>query len=185
MDDHILLTIARVKKIFDFFGDATGLRINSAKTSFITTRPSSSFPTISRNLTLVGWEKVGIKVSEKYLGLLLGPGVSYGDALYAPYTKFSNRLHSYLPFAPKLSLTSKIQTLNTFLTPLLSFPLSYYPFPSNYLTQFSQDTHRFAITARSIAFLQLCRPHRHLGLPTPLIHPLYWGTCRKEGQNHR
>ena len=34
-----LLSLARIKNIFDFFGDATGLRINSAKTSFLTTRP--------------------------------------------------------------------------------------------------------------------------------------------------
>ena len=113
--------------------------------------------------------------SEKYLGLLIGPKVEYGDAFYAPYSKFGNRLSSYLPLGPKLSLTSRIQTVNTFLTPLLTLPLSFYPLPSNYLKQFTQDIHRFAVTARAIAFTQLCRPRRHLGLPTALVHPQYWG----------
>jgi len=170
-----LLPLARIKKIFDFFGDATGLRINSSKTSFLATRPPTNYPSIRRNLTTVGWDKVSIGASEKYLGLLIGPEVSYGDAFFSPYTKFGNRLISYLPLAPKLSLTAKIHTMNTFLTPLLSLPLSFYPFPSNYYKQFTQDTHRFVTTAKSIAFEQLCRPRRHLGLPTALIHPTYWG----------
>jgi len=170
-----LLSLARIKKIFDFFGDATGLRLNSSKTSFLTTRPPSNYSAIRRKLATVGWDKVSIGASEKYLGLLIGPKVFYGDAFYSPYTKFGNRLSSYLPLAPKLSLTAKIHTMNTFLTPLLSLPLSFYPFPSNYYKQCTQDTHRFVTTARSIAFLQLCRPRRHLGLPTALVHPQYWG----------
>ena len=41
-----LLTLARIKKIFDFFGDGSGLRLNITKSTFLTTRPPSSYPSL-------------------------------------------------------------------------------------------------------------------------------------------
>jgi ribonuclease HI/exonuclease III len=168
------LTLGRIKKIFEFFEDGCGLGLNLDKTFLLTTRTPRSLPTLHRRLSNVGWGNIKVSVSEKYLGILIGAGVDFGDDYWAPFTKFLNRLTSYQPFSSNLSTTSKIHTVNTFLTPLLSLPLSYFPFPTNYTSRFSSVVSRFAVTAKSIAFLQLCRPRRHLGLPVPLIHPFYW-----------
>ena len=157
------------------FGDASGLSLNPRKTVLLTSlKPCHEFRLWAARvrLTLPGSHPDSLPLvnSAKYLGTLIGRGVTTELIFKEALGKTLERIHSYHPFRDLLSVSQRVVVANTFILSIYGYLGRLYVIPQNVLKATSSALAKFIIPANFFKLTLLHRPTARLGLKTPLVH---------------
>ena len=154
-----------IKLAFERFEAITGLKLNMTKTLLLTTLAPSKRGHINAKLAEIGWEEVKIAETGIYLGLPIGrsPGTEINQAYIERVKKFRTKIKSYLPHKQRLSLAKRINLINVFLLPLLSYPNRFFVQPSSTSKQIQSDINGFLMQGQLLKTDVYTRPFNQLG----------------------
>lgn len=148
---NIAQRVRAIKRAFQLFGDATGLRLNLSKTKLLTTRNTRGKDTIRRALNRIGWTQVAISEKEVYLGVLFGSGVQIGDNFYHRIPKFEDRIRKFYHLRAAFSTPTRAASANTFLLPVVMFPAGFFCCPSNLIKDIENNIYPWMDRFKSIS----------------------------------
>ncbi|KAJ4457193.1 putative Reverse transcriptase (RNA-dependent DNA polymerase) [Paratrimastix pyriformis] len=110
---------------FTTFEAATGLALNRAKCVVLPVGNPPPFDTSSP------WATVPVENSFRYLGILIGPSLSFPALLKTPTERIIERIGQLK--ALKLTFSQRLRAANTFLSPILSYLFRFIWFPPDSL----------------------------------------------------
>lgn len=165
--------IERALKLFQDFGDVSGLALNPQKTVLLTSlRPCH---------WIVGWRDEikewlpgatsgSLPLVEKatYLGALLGRKVTAEEIFSNTLDKARARLHLYHPYREKLSVPKRVVVVNAFILPIFGYLGRLFVIPGPTLRAINSAIAKFVVPASFFKVSLLQRPTRRMGLKTPL-----------------
>ena len=126
---HDVRALNTITRVYDDFCEAVGskYRVNRTKSCLL-----STLPLREEEKQVIGcsrWPDIPTPERAKYLGFLMGRGVTTEEVYQAPLGKFTQRVNSYMHLRSLLSTTSKIRVANYYLNSIFSYisPLLHMP----------------------------------------------------------
>jgi hypothetical protein len=145
---------------------ASGAAVNQKKTVIVTTLPPG--PETLAAKTSSAWPQIKFVNQAKYLGMLFGNNITTTDIFNPSLVKFRERIESYMPLRPRLSVSKRILIANTFLLPIFSYLHQFYLIPHNLNNIIDQLLFRFIIPFSSLPLRYVRYPLAAGGLRRPL-----------------
>jgi ribonuclease HI len=147
----------------------TGLGIHVGKTVVLAGR-QEDIPSSTELLQASTWPQVRLVNSSVYLGITIGPKVTPTD-IFTPFLSgFRKRLDSLKPYLLRMKVYDRTLVCNTYLIPMLAYPMRYYLMPKSLIREAREALRRictpFNGSAHPYEFLTL--PTKSGGLSTPL-----------------
>jgi hypothetical protein len=155
-------------EVIDRFRVVSGLGVNTDKTHVLSSRPvtQEDKDTLARS----AWPDVKFEEETTYLGVLFGREVTPAMVLAAAYQKIVERVELYGGVLSRISLTQKILTFNTFVTPILSYLGQFFLIPTKMHKDYEELCRKTIIpwTGGAYKRLHLVFGKDKMGLATPL-----------------
>ena len=148
----------------------SGLGVNEDKSRLATTLPLSS--TDLTAISTCPWPSVVTTCTFKYLGIIIGRGVSTVDVYASALRKLTTRARLYSPILKSLPLHLRITAVNIFLVSLFSYLIQFYMPGSEVIKRYHSTICHLLIPFRATAFslyhLFASPRSSQYGLPTPV-----------------
>ncbi len=161
-------------RAFAEFGEASGLELNLTKSVLLPSirQAAREKRWRKRALTLLGSRannnSLPFATSSKYLGFLIGRGLTSEDVFEAATAKAVARARSYGPAREGLSVPHRVIIANAFIHTVLGYLGRLYTIPSKCLQRVNAAVAKFVVPAKFFPVELLHRRTSCLGLRTPL-----------------
>jgi ribonuclease HI len=171
-----LPTIFLSMHVIDTFSWYSGLGVNVDKSRIASSKPFSRGDKVL--FTSSPWKKVVITPQIKYLGIIIGRGVSTDMVFESPLRKLATRVRHYSSVIRALPLHLRIVTINIFLLSLFSYHIQFYMPGSLVTDRYNSLIGPLVVPFRGTAFSLshlFASPRSDLyGLRTPLKNLWAW-----------
>ena len=155
--------------VIKLFSRYSGLGLNIDKTVVLTARPPSPR---AKALLRLWYPDIKFVLRAKYLGVLLGTGITTEDIFRVAVDKFFSRSHQLQPLISSSPLHQRILIYNIFLLPILYYLAQFYIIPYSTMVVPIREHCRKAIGAFNGGAFAYChlinRPHGKFGPHTAL-----------------